>query len=452
MRHIPFQSVDINSGFWKEMQDKNREVTIYAVRDRFKDSGRFDAFKFDWHEGMDKQPHFFWESDIAKWIEGASYILGKYDNDELIKDIENIIDLIEKNQDKSGYFNIYFTVCEPEHRFSRRTDHELYCAGHLIEAAIAYYEATGKKRFLDLMCKYVDYIEKIFIIDGQAPFVTPGHEELELALVRLYRCTGEKRYLDMAEFFINQRGNNDKDSALLYDYVNAMYDQSHMPVRRQNSAEGHSVRACYLYCAMADLALELNDIELKNACKNVFNDIINKKMYITGGIGQTHIGEAFTVAYDLPNKRAYAETCAAISLALFAQRMLLLEKNSVYADIIEKVIYNGMISGMSLDGKAFFYENPLEVNPVDRIKDVSVLEKSKERFPINQRVEVFWCSCCPPNLNRVLASIAGMIYSVENNTLYINQYTITKSKIAPIIPNTAPLAPTLVKPTPPCNS
>lgn len=419
MSNISFENVNITNGFWKKKQDLNNDVTVYAVRDRFKDTGRFDAFKCDWQDGMPNRPHIFWDSDIAKWIEGAAYLLSKGENKEIESDIEFIIDCIEKNQADDGYFNIYFQLFEPDKRFTRRADHELYCAGHLIEAAIAYYNATKKDRFLKLMCKYVDYIEKVFVIDDSAVFTTPGHEEIELALVKLYHVTGDKRHLDLAKFFIDKRGNNEKEEKI-GEY--SRYNQSHLPVREQTTAEGHCVRAGYLYSGMADIAKVCGDKELFDTCKTLFDNIINKKMYITGGLGQSHIGEAFTIDYDFPNMFAYAETCAAISLVYFAQRMLNLEIDSKYADIIELAMYNGFLSGLSLDGKAFFYENPLEIDPYLIGKDVSVHENHRTRFPITQRVEVFGCSCCPPNVLRLIASIGDYIYAEKDNTYYVHQY------------------------------
>ena len=418
MKNFNYSLVDITGGFWKQKQDLNINTTINAVYDRFYDSGRIDAFKMDWKEGMDKKPHIFWDSDVAKWIEGVAYILKKHDAPELKAKTDAIIDNIEKNQCDDGYFNIFYTVCEPENRFTDRNCHELYCAGHLIEAAVAYYEATGEDKFLNCMIKYADYIEKIFVIDKSAKFSVNGHEEIELALIKLYRCTGNEKYLKMSLHFLNARGQSG-DNPIIPQLLNE-YDQNHMPVKNQREALGHAVRACYLYTAMADMASEINDKELAQACKSLFDDIVNHKMYITGGIGSTHIGEAFTVPYDLPNETAYAETCASISMIFFAMRMQKLENKAIYADIIERELYNGMLSGLSLDGKCFFYENPLEINLVNHIKNTSTVDK--ERMPITQRPEIFWCSCCPPNLNRLLASVGDYIYSYDEDTVYVNQF------------------------------
>lgn len=416
MKTLSYKNVLLNSGFLHEKQQLNKNVTIGAVYDRFNETGRINAFNCNWQEGKEQKPHVFWDSDVAKWMEATSYILQKEKNPLLEARVESIIDAIEQNQSEDGYFNIYFTVCEPDKRFTDRSAHELYCAGHLFEAAVAYYEATGKDRFLKLMEKYADYIKKIFIEDKSAAFITPGHEEIELALIRLYRATGKKQYLETAAFFLNNRGSK-------ADRVGEISEKSlqcHLPVREQKTAEGHCVRACYLYAAMADLAYETNDATLYEKCKEIFNDIVNSKMYITGGIGSTRCGEAFTVSYDLKNDKAYAETCAAIALMFFAHRMMRFENDSCYADVIERILYNGMIAGLSLSGDKFFYENPLEIDMRNYIRFPH--PTAKEIYAITSRVKVFDCSCCPPNLNRVLASLGDYIYGYEDDTVYINQF------------------------------
>lgn len=417
MKISGFENVEVKSGFLYEKQKLNEEVTIDAVYDRFYETGRFDAFLCKWKEGKDKKPHIFWDSDVAKWIEGAAYILKKNKRADLEEKIEKVIDAIEENQWEDGYFNSYYTVCEPENRFTHRGHHELYCAGHLFEAACAYYEATGKDRFLKAMEKYADCIERIFIKEKSAAFVTPGHEEIEIALLKMYRTTKKSKYLDMARFFIEERG---KKSEYEYEGYIDKYSQSHTLVREQKTAEGHSVRACYLYAAMADFAAETNDSEMFSVCKTLFSDIVNKKMYITGALGSTRVGEAFTVEYDLKNDKAYAETCASIAMMLFALNMQKNENNAIYADIIERQIYNGMIAGLSLDGTAFFYENPLEIDLKNYTRFSST--KTKEEYAITQRKVVFDCSCCPPNLNRILASIGNFIYGYEKDAVFVNQF------------------------------
>ncbi len=423
MKFVDYSKTVIDSGIWKKKQDMIRTTTIYSVYDRFKETGRFDAFKCDWKEGMPFKPHIFWDSDVAKWIESVAYLTKKKRDKNLETIVDKTVSLIEKNQSPDGYFNIYFTVVQPDKRFTYRSHHELYCAGHLIEAAVAYYSATGKRKFLDLMCRYVDYIEKRFVKEKDTAFTAPGHEEIEMALVKLYECTGEKKYLDLSKHFVDIRGTEN-------DIGRQLYDQSHIPVREQTTAEGHAVRAVYLYCAMADVALYTNDKELKDACVRLFSNIVNKRMYITGGIGSSSVGEAFTVDYDLPNLICYTETCASIGLALFAMRMLRLDNSSVYSDIIEKIIYNGFLSSVSLDGKSFFYENPCEIIPYLHYRDVSFADSNRRLYmPKTQRSEVFDCSCCPPNITRFISSIANLIYTADENTLYVHQFMQSKTEL-----------------------
>lgn len=407
-----YQNVTLTGGFWKAKEDLNRDVTIDAVYNRFDETGRIAAFRCDWKDGMPYRPHIFWDSDVAKWMEGAAYQLSRDDNPALRAKVESLIDEIEKNQHPDGYFNIYYTVVDPAHRFTNRDNHELYCAGHLIEAAVAYHEAVGDTRFLGLMEKYARYIKSVFM-DGTGDvvpqFATPGHEELEIALVKLWHATGEAEYLDLAAFFIDRRGYGDRGEPL--DTSN----QSHMPLREQRSVVGHSVRAGYIYAAMADLAREKNDAALDEACCALFEDMAYRKMYVTGGLGSTNVGEAFTIPYDLSNDKAYAETCASIAMILFAHRMFLLHHASKYADVVELELYNGMLSGLSLSGDAFFYENPLEIH-LDNYK------KQGGRYPITQRRKVFDCSCCPCNINRVLASVGQYFYAEENGAVWISQF------------------------------
>lgn len=425
MQNIGFSNTEITGGYWKTRQDINISVTLKSVYERFKETNRFDALKCEWKDGDPNMPHIFWDSDVAKWIEGASYILSSKEDAATVEIIENAIDCIINNSDENGYFNSHYLVTEQNKRFSDRNCHELYCAGHLIEAAVAYYENTGKDRFLKAMCKYADYIEKVFKTDKSAAFTTPGHPELELALMKLYKATGNKRYADLAKYFIDEHGNHPEEGDYI-DWCNNRYNQDEMPIKDRSTAEGHAVRAMYLMCGAADVAAEYGDDALKNACERVFQNVISKRMYITGGIGSTNIGEAFTVDYDLPNRTAYAETCASISLAMFANRMLQFGADSKYADIVEKTIYNGVMSGVSLDGKSFFYENPLEIDP--EFNNINTSTNSKQRFPITQRLEVFACSCCPPNILRFVASIAGFLYSVDDDTVYVHQYMDSKTE------------------------
>lgn len=417
---VGFENISITGGFWAQKQKVAEDVTIDAIYQRFTETGRFEALKCNWKEGEPNKPHIFWESDVAKWIEGVSYKLQKNRDPELEKKVDDIIDLMEAYQSEDGYLNVYFTVVEPEARFTRCTDHELYCAGHLIEAAIAYYNATGKEKFLHIVKRYADLIDRVFRIEHSAAFDTPGHEEIELALYKLYKCTGEKRYLELAEYFIDTRGNSKRDKT--YDFAGLDYMQAHLPVRQQFTAEGHCVRALYLYSAMADLALHNKDEELYNACEKLFNNIIQKRMYITGGVGSTYRGEAFTYDYDLPEYTAYAETCASIALALFARRMWLIRPDGKYADIAELAIYNTALAGISLKGDSFFYENPLAADPRKNAFNNTRTPGLKEHLPILQRAKVFDCSCCPPNILRLIESVGDFMYSTSGNTVYAHCY------------------------------
>lgn len=412
-----YRAVTLTGGFWKYKEDLNRDVTIPAVYKRFDETGRIRAFRCDWKEGMPDMPHIFWDSDVYKWMEGAANVLSREEDPALQAQVEAIIDEIEKNQKEDGYFNIHFMVVEPDKRFTDRDCHELYCAGHMFEAAVAYYEATGRDRFLHIAEKYAAYIKAVFMAGSAGPkptFQTPGHEEIELALIKLYHCTGNNAWLDLCAHFIDLRGVDTAEGEGTA-WANGKQVQSHKPVREQFSAVGHSVRAGYLYTAMADLAMETGDKDLLFACDQLYTDLVERKMYITGGLGSTSHGEAFTIPYDLPNDQAYTETCASIGMIFFAHRMNQIHKDAKYADTIEKELYNGMLSGLSLSGDAFFYENPLEIH-LDNYK------KQGGRYPITRRQKVFGCSCCPPNLNRVLSSLGQYFYGWEDGKLWVNQF------------------------------
>ena len=424
MKSIKFSNVRLNDGFWKAKQELNRHVSMNSVRKRFTDTGRIAAFGCDWKKGMPNEPHYYWDSDVAKWIEAAAYILTVSEDKELEAGVDDIIDKIAENQWDDGYFNIYFTV-SGEKRFTERNAHELYCAGHLMEAAVAYYEALGKRKLLDCMIKYADLIYDIFKEKRCAAFATPGHEEIEMALIRLYRCTKNKKYLELAGFFLKERGKNDKDWWCA-ESATAYYCQDHASVYDMETAEGHAVRALYLYCGMIDYAVETGDGEMADVCKKIIADIINHKMYITGGVGSTYMGEAFTIPYDLPNETAYSETCASIALIMFAERMLEAENKAEYADVIERAMYNCMLDGISLDGKSFFYENPLAVDTHKRGRNRSTT--IEQHIPITQRAEVFECSCCPPNINRTLATIQRLAYAVDGGAFIVNQFMASEAE------------------------
>lgn len=419
LKSVELKNVEITDGFWRNRDELNRNVTVHTVYDRFCETGRFDALRLMWREGMKNKPHIYWDSDVAKWMEAAAYIIGKHGDGQLEKICDDIADAVADGQTHDGYFNSYFQSIEPSARFTRRVDHELYCCGHFIEAAIAYRDATGKDKLLNAMCRYADLIEKAFVTERTAAFYTPGHEEIELALVKLYRATGEKRYLELSKHFLDERGRHPEDTAYK---VSSKYElQDHVPVREMGTAEGHAVRACYLYSAMADIAYEYGDEEMFDACKRIFNNIRNRRMYITGGIGSSRFGEAFTLDWDLPNKEAYTETCAAISLAFFAHRMTKCEPDSVYGDVFERVIYNAFPAGVSLDGTSFFYSDPIETSPRLRGRNMSRPDVSHE-FPKPTRSKIFETSCCPPNITRFTADMGEYIYFYNNNSLYVDQF------------------------------
>ena len=417
MKNISYKNTVITDGFWKIKQDMIKDVTLESVYNRFKETHRFDALDCSWKEGDPDCPHVFWDSDIAKWLEGLAYILAHSENEKLEKIADESIEKIEKNRDENGYYNSHFLVTGE--KFTIRNEHELYCAGHLMEAAVAYYEATGKNLLLDIMCKYADYIEKAFVKEKTAKFVTPGHPEIELALVKMYEVTGEKRYLDLSKFFVDNHGDNNVDG-LVYNGCRITYNQDECAVRDRETAEGHCVRALYLFCAMADIAYYYDDKELFAAAERCFENIVNKRMYITGATGSTCHGESFTIDYDLPNRDAYAETCASIALCMFANRMIKLNPDGKYGDAVERALYNGVLSGISMDGKSFFYENPLTIDP--DFNNVNTCTDGGKRFPITQRKEVFDCSCCPPNVIRLIADIGDYMYSYNDDTVFVHQY------------------------------
>ncbi len=407
MKNLSFKYTKINGGFWKFYNELNKDSVVKNVYERFKETGRFDALRCDWREGRPNKPHVFWDSDVAKWIEGVAYIIETVKNSELESLVDEMVNNIAENQRADGYFNSYYQTIEPSKVFTNRSMHELYCTGHMIEAAIAYHKATGKDKLLNCVLKNVDMIYRVFVEEQSANFVTPGHEEIELALLKLYEYLGDEKHLELARFFIDQRGNNESEEKTLYN-------QSNLPLRDLSEAVGHSVRACYLYTAMAMLAKIDGDDKLKAACDRLFYDIVNCKMSITGGIGADHVDEKFSYKYDLPNSDTYNETCAAISLAMFAGAMQELEVNSHYGDVIERIYYNGFISGVSLDGEKFFYTNPLEI---DRKKYARSTYQ-----PICERVKVFDCSCCPPNVVRMLASVSNYMYTLDGDKIYCNQF------------------------------
>lgn len=369
----------------------------------------------------------FQDSDVAKWLEAAAYALGQEPNPQLEREVEDLIALLGEVQQEDGYLNSYFTVKEPDRKWTNLQEaHELYCAGHLMEAACAYYEATGKDSLLKIMEKNADCIYRQFMEKNTKGY--PGHPEVELALLRLYRASGNEKYKELSAHFLDVRGQKPnyfvEENATRgwnvwgtpKDTVDTDYTQSTLPVREQKDAVGHAVRAVYLYTAMADLAGESGDEGLKNACHALWESVTHRQMYVTGGIGSTVLGEAFTVDYDLPNATVYAETCASIGLIFFARRMLQLESKGEYADVMERALYNTVLAGMQLDGKRFFYVNPLEVVPGISGKAATQLHDLPQRPPW------YACACCPPNVARLLSSIGSYAYGEGENTLFVHLY------------------------------
>lgn len=437
-KSVPLQQVKLDDSFWSEYVRLVREVVIpyqyEALHDRIpgvepshaitnfriaagREQGEFHGFVFQ-------------DSDVAKWLEAAAYSLAIHPDADLESKVDEIVDLIAEAQQPDGYLNTYFTIKEPEKRWTNLTDcHELYCAGHMIEAGVAYYQATGKRKLLEVVCRFADYIDNVFGPEEGKIHGFDGHQEIELALVKLYEVTGQEKYLKLSQYFIDQRGTQPhffveewerRGRSSFYSHVSGppqlTYHQSHAPVREQREAVGHSVRAVYMYTAMADLAGRTKDAELLEACQALWNNIVRKQMYVTGGIGSTHHGEAFTFDYDLPNDTVYSETCASIGLIFFAQRMLRLFPKSEYADVMERALYNTVLGSMAKDGRHFFYVNPLEVWPEASRKNPG---KSHVK-PV--RPGWFNCACCPPNVARLLSSLGEYMYTSSSDTLYAHLY------------------------------
>lgn len=404
------------------LQDKAEGVEKSHVIQNFVNAGKALA-------GQDVGDGFygmvFQDSDLAKWLEAVAYILEQFPDAELEQIADELIDLVEKAQDSDGYLNTYFTIKDKEKRWTNLLEgHELYCSGHMMEAAVAYYETTGKDKLLRIMERNAEHIYKRFVTEKTPGY--PGHPEVELALLKMYRACGNRHCLELAKHFIDVRGVDanyyEKEIAARdwivwgNDATNYEYQQSGKPVREQKDATGHSVRAVYLYTGMADLASETDDEELLQACRNLWKSVVHRRMYVTGGIGSSVEGEAFTVDYDLPNDTAYAETCASIGLMFFASRMLENEVKREYADIMELAFYNTVLAGMQLDGKRFFYVNPLEVLPGTS----GVIKTHRHTLPA--RPTWYACACCPPNVARLLASFGKYAYGENEDMVFCHMY------------------------------
>ncbi|MCF7754073.1 glycoside hydrolase family 127 protein [Paenibacillus xylanexedens] len=430
----------INDPFWSHYIELVRNVVVpyqwEALNDRIEGAEPSRAIRnFRIAAGDEEGVHYgmvFQDSDVAKWIEAASYLLSAKHDPELEVLVDSVIETIARAQQADGYLNTYFTLREPGARWTNLAEcHELYCAGHMIEAGVAYYHATGKRTLLDVVIRLADHIGTVFGTEpGQLPGYD-GHQEIELALFKLYETTKGEKYLELSRYFLDQRGASphffveeweQRGRTIHFGELDMVhrhtYSQSHLPIREQSTAEGHSVRLVYMCAAMADVAAKTEDTSLKEACERLWSNIVSKRMYITGSIGSSAKEEAFTGDYDLPGDTAYAETCASIGLIFWAKRMLQMEQDSRYADVMERALYNTVISGMSLDGQRFFYVNPLEVDPkMQRVNPNYAHVRTR-------RQGWFGCACCPPNIARLIASLDQYVYTpaVEQATLYVQLY------------------------------
>ena len=461
---LSLRDVTINDKFWKEKMELVRtEVIPYqwdALNDRvegaapsfcmrnFKIAGKitkarrelgdkyqekiwpldtFETLPQDMEHMEDRFYGFlFQDSDFSKWIEAVAYSLTQHPDEELERIADGAIDIVCAAQQDNGYLDTYYIINDMSKIFTNlRDNHELYCFGHLTEGAVAYYQATGKDKLLNAARRFADYVYECFGKEDGRKKGYPGHEIAEMALMRLYDVTGGEKYRELSEFFINQRGTRpyyfDAEHPETVkkgheDELRHSYNQAHLPVREQDEAVGHSVRAVYLYSGMADVARVDGDESLYNACLKLWDNITQKKMYVTGGIGATHMGEAFSFNYDLPNDTAYSETCAAIGLVFFARRMLEIKADRRFADVMERALYNTVLAGMAADGKSFFYVNPLEVYP-------KACHEDARKFHVKPvRQKWFGCACCPPNIARLLSSLSMYAYTENDDTLFAHLF------------------------------
>lgn len=442
---IEVKQVSIQDGFWSKLQNRVTDVVIpfqeKVLSDEVPGVAKSHAIEnFRIAAGLAEGKFYgmvFQDSDVAKWLEGVAYSLAVKPDKELEERADAIIDIIEKAQQPDGYLDTYFIIKEPEHRWQNLQEcHELYCAGHMMEAAAAYYQTTGKEKLLRVTERLANHIIERFGEEKGKERGIPGHQEVEIGLMKLYRATGESKYKDMARFFLEERGKNPN-----YFYeekvkrgwqhwgqynlepLDTTYNQCHETIYQQEKAVGHAVRAVYMCTAMADLAGEDGDQKLYEACLRLWNNIVEQRMYITGGIGSTVEGEAFSVDYDLPNDMAYAETCASIAMVFFARRMLEITPDGTFADIMERELYNGTISGIQLDGKKYFYVNPLEANPGVSGKIFGY------KHVLPTRPGWYECACCPTNLVRLIASLGAYAWSESDTTMYSHLYIGQKADL-----------------------
>ena len=444
---IPYQ--------WEALNDRIPEAAPSYCMRNFKVAGRLmrekkekgagfvaPAYTFRGFQALPEDPKnpdpdkfygfVFQDSDFSKWIEAVGYSLINHPDPELERIADEAIDIVCAAQAENGYLDTYYIINGMDRIFTNLRDHhELYCFGHLTEGAISYYQATGKNKLLKAAERYAAFIGQWFGPGENQSKGYPGHEIAEMALARLYELTGEKKYLELSAFFLDMRGQRpyyfDMEEKEWAEHdgrpykapgegIRHFYHQAHLPVREQTEATGHAVRAVYLYSGMADVARLKNDEAMYAACKRLWNSIVKEKLYVTGGIGGTHMGEAFSFPYDLPNDTAYSETCAAIGLAFFARRMLEIEAIGEYGDVMEQALYNTVLAGMALDGKSFFYVNPLEVLP-------EACKKDERKFHVKSvRQKWFGCACCPPNIARIVSSLGAYIYTANQDTLYTHLY------------------------------
>ncbi|MBN1311481.1 MAG: glycoside hydrolase family 127 protein [Anaerolineae bacterium] len=401
LKTIPLKNVSVRDGFWSGRQATNHDIGLKHAYRKLEESGNFNNLKLAAGSGVGEyhEPPFM-DSDIYKWLEAVSYELVNSPDPELENMVNDAIDLLAAAQQENGYLNSYFQVVKPEKKWQELAmGHELYCAGHLFEAAVAHHRATGKTVLLDIACRFADHIDAAFG-PGKRDAV-PGHPEIELALVELSRETGEQRYLKLAGFFIDQRGRGKMIGATPFD---AGYHQDRVLVREAEIVEGHAVRQLYLLAGVADVYLETGEKALLEVAKRLWRDMTARKMYLTAGFGARHYGESFGEAYELPSDTAYAETCAAIANIMWNWRMLAITGEARYADLIESSLYNGFLSGISLDGQRYFYVNPLSSQ--------GGIERS----------EWYGCACCPPNVMRQIALLGHYIATTRENGLQIHQY------------------------------
>ena len=403
---VPFTSVKVTDSFWGQRLKASREVTIPLAFSKCEETGRYENFVRAAHPSDEYKVEGFSfdDTDVYKTIEGASYLLQTYPDKKLEKYIDSVLQIVAAAQEPDGYLYTARTM-NPKHphdwagpeRWTKveELSHEFYNLGHMVEGAVAHYQATGKRNFLDIAIKYADCVCKAIGNGPDQKKLVPGHQIAEMALVRLYLVTGDRKYLDQAKFFLDARGYTSRKDA---------YSQAHKPVLEQDEAVGHAVRATYMYAGMADVAAITGDSSYIKAVDKIWENIVNKKIYITGGIGSRHAGEAFGDNYELPNLSAYNETCAAIGNVYVNYRLFLLHGDAKYFDVLERTLYNGLISGVSLDGGSFFYPNPL----------ASTGGYSRKPW--------FGCACCPSNISRFIPSLPGYVYAVKDDHVYVNLY------------------------------